>query len=242
MLLAPCIDYVVTFAHLGRADARLLLAATPTLLIAQMLLPVYLRLFVGDVAADLVQLGPFVHAFVWLIAVPLALAAVVQLWAAKSPVGLRTSSVLGLLPEPATAPVLFIVILAAVPQIGLAIDAALSVVPVYIAFALAAPLIGWGVGRLFRLAAPAAAPWPSVRARAQFPDGPAAGAGRAGCDSYPAGIHRHADAGRTRHRVGRCAVAGAVRQEERTCFERSALRATFRVCTHNRASPSKYAY
>ena len=46
-------------------------------------------------------------------------------------------------------------ILAVVPQLGSAIDAALSVVPVYIAFALAAPLIGWGVGRLFRLDATA---------------------------------------------------------------------------------------
>ncbi len=156
VLLTPCIDYVVTFAHLGRADARLLLAATPTLLIAQMvLLPVYLRLFLGDAAAGLVQLGPFVHAFVWLIAVPLVLAAVVQLWAAKSPVGLRASSVLGLLPVPATALVLFIVILAVVPQLGSAIDAALSVVPLYIAFTLAAPLIGWGVSRLFRLDAQA---------------------------------------------------------------------------------------
>lgn len=38
VLLTPCIDYVVTFSHLGRADARLLLAATPTLLVVQMLL------------------------------------------------------------------------------------------------------------------------------------------------------------------------------------------------------------
>jgi ACR3 family arsenite transporter len=38
VLLTPCIDYVVTFAYLGRADARLLLAATPALLIVQMLL------------------------------------------------------------------------------------------------------------------------------------------------------------------------------------------------------------
>jgi arsenite transporter len=46
VLLTPCIDYVVTFSHLGRADARLLLAATPALLIAQMLLlPAYLKIF-----------------------------------------------------------------------------------------------------------------------------------------------------------------------------------------------------
>jgi arsenite transporter len=38
VLLTPCIDYVVTFAHIGRADARLLLDATPALLILQMLL------------------------------------------------------------------------------------------------------------------------------------------------------------------------------------------------------------
>jgi len=36
VLLTPCIDYVVTFSHLGRADARLLLAATPALLVVQM--------------------------------------------------------------------------------------------------------------------------------------------------------------------------------------------------------------
>ena len=66
VLLTPCIDYVVTFSHLGRADARLLLAATPALLLVQMLLlPVYLRVFLGTDAANLVQAEPFIHAFVW---------------------------------------------------------------------------------------------------------------------------------------------------------------------------------
>lgn len=90
VLLTPCIDYVVTFAHLGRADARLLLAATPVLLIAQMvLLPGYLRVFLGEDAARLVKAGPFVDAFIWLIAVPLALAAATQIWAAKTKSGAR---------------------------------------------------------------------------------------------------------------------------------------------------------
>lgn len=156
VLLAPCIDYVVTFSHLGRADARLLLAATPVLLVAQMLaLPGYLGLFLGADAARLVQAGPFVHAFVWLIAVPLALAAATQLWAAQSGAGQRASALLGLLPVPATALVLFIVIAAVLPQLGPATQAAWSVVPVYAAFAVAAPLLGWGVARLCGLAAPA---------------------------------------------------------------------------------------
>src|SRR5690606_20591370 len=68
VLLAPCIDYVITFAHLGRADARLLLAATPALLLVQMLLlPVYLGLFLGEQAGGLFQAGPFAQAFLWLI-------------------------------------------------------------------------------------------------------------------------------------------------------------------------------
>jgi arsenite transporter len=154
VLLTPCIDYVVTFSHLGRADARLLLAATPALLITQMLLlPAYLRIFLGEAAANLVQIGPFVHAFFWLIAVPLGLAALVQLWAARTPIGERASNALGLLPVPATALVLFIVIAALIPKLETAIDATLKVIPVYVAFAVIAPLLGWVVARLLRLEA-----------------------------------------------------------------------------------------
>lgn len=152
VLLTPCIDYVVTFAHLGRADARVLLAATPTLLVVQMLLlPFYLGLLLGNNAAILVQPGPFVDAFVWLIAVPFSLAGAVQLWAARSRVGERLSSALGLLPVPATAVVLFIVVAAVLPQLGPATHVALRVIPPYVAFAAIAPLIGWSIGRVFRL-------------------------------------------------------------------------------------------
>jgi len=64
VLLTPCIDYVVTFSQLGRADARLLLASTPVLLIVQiLLLPVYLHLFLGENASELVQPAPFIHAY-----------------------------------------------------------------------------------------------------------------------------------------------------------------------------------
>ncbi|MBR2535723.1 MAG: arsenic resistance protein [Hyphomicrobium sp.] len=152
VLLTPCIDYVITFAHLGRADARLLLSSTPILLLVQMaLLPVYLGLFLGDEAADLVRIGPFVHAFVWLIAVPLICAGAVQLWAARHAAGQRLSDILGLLPVPATALVLFLVVAATVPVLGAASRHALSALPIYIAFAVIAPLIGWGVGRAFGL-------------------------------------------------------------------------------------------
>ena len=163
VLLTPCIDYVVTFAHLGRADAMALLAATPALLLAQMaLFPVYLNVCLGSDAARFVRVGPFLHAFVWLIAVPLVMAAAVQLWAGRSRIGGRIADGLGLLPVPATALVLFVVVAAVVPQLGAAWRDALRVVPVYVAFAVAAPLVGWSTGRLSGSMRPRDGRWPSA--------------------------------------------------------------------------------
>lgn len=156
VLLAPCIDYVVSFAHLGRADARLLLAATPLLLLAQMLLlPLYLRGLLGAPAAAWVRPGPFVDAFVWLIALPLALAALTQWAGARWPRAARLVQALGLLPVPATALVLFVVIAALLPQLGPVRSAVWRVAPLYVAFALIAPVLGWAVARALRLPVPA---------------------------------------------------------------------------------------
>jgi arsenite transporter len=152
VLLTPCIDYVVTFAHLGKADAKPLLASTPLLLALQMvLLPVYLGVFMGDAAAALVHWGPFLHAFIWLIVVPLSLAAVCQAWAARLAAGERAVELLGLLPVPATAAVLFVVVAAVAPQLGLALDAVREAAPIYVGFAIIAPMLGWCAARICRL-------------------------------------------------------------------------------------------
>ena len=152
VLLTPCIDYVITFAHLGRADARLLLASTPVLLLMQMaLLPLYLALFLGETAAGLVRAGPFLHAFGWLIALPLVLAAVVQAWARRRPDGARVADALGLLPVPATGLVLALVVAATVPVLDRAWGQALAALPLYLAFAVLAPGVGWITGRAFGL-------------------------------------------------------------------------------------------
>lgn len=156
VLLAPCIDYVVSFAHLGRADARLLLAATPGLLIVQMLLlPLYLTLFLGASVGALVQPEPFVQAFVWLIALPLALAGLTQFWAGRHHAGRAVSALLAHLPVPATAAVLFVVVAAVVPRLGQAQDAALAALPFHVVFAVLAPLAGWSVARVLGLGAAA---------------------------------------------------------------------------------------
>jgi ACR3 family arsenite efflux pump ArsB len=154
VLLTPCVDYVVTFSHLGRGDAQSLLAATPLLLLAQMaLLPFYLKLLIGDEAAALVKAEPFVHAFVVLIAGPLLLAAVLQFLARKAKAAETAVRVFGLAPVPATTLVLFVVICAVVPQLGPAIESVLKVAPIYVAFAVMAPIAGWLVARAFSLRA-----------------------------------------------------------------------------------------
>lgn len=152
VLLTPCIDYVVTFAHLGKADARSLLASTPVLLALQMLLlPLYLHLFLGEVAAGLVHWGPFLHAFLVLIVVPLVLAGVFQAWASSSESGTQVVGFLGLLPVPATAAVLFAVVAAVTPQLEPALEAVRAVAPFYVLFAVAAPLTGWFIAMAWRL-------------------------------------------------------------------------------------------
>lgn len=149
VLLAPCVDYVVTFAHMGQADSRSLLAATPVLLVVQMLLlPLFLGFFLGPEASALVKWGPFLSAFVSLIAFPLVVAAAFQFWGARSEAGERVLDRLGLFPVPVTAMVLFVVVAAVTPLLGLATDAVVSVVPIYGAFAVLAPALGLGVGRL----------------------------------------------------------------------------------------------
>ena len=91
VLLTPCIDYVLVFSGLAGADTRRLLAATPLLMLAQMvLLPLYLWAFLGAEFVDAVDPGPFVEAFLLLIALPLAAAALTQRAApgrAAGPVG-----------------------------------------------------------------------------------------------------------------------------------------------------------
>ena len=152
VLLAPCIDYVITFTHVGKGNARLLLAMTPMLLLIQMiLLPVYLGTLLGDEVSQLVEIEPFLHAFIWFIIAPLTLAGIVQFIGNKSESLAKLTAPLNLLPVPATALVLFIVLASVTPQIGLAQSAALQALPIYIAFAIIAPFVGWAIASLFKL-------------------------------------------------------------------------------------------
>lgn len=148
VLLTPCIDYVVTFAHLGRADARVLLVSTPLLLGLQiLLLPLYLHLFLGTAMSAQLPWAPFLDAFLWLIACPLLLAALFQRLAQRYTAAQKINHCLGAMPVPATACVLFLVITTTLAQLQLALELALSLVPAYLLFAVLAPTLSWWLAR-----------------------------------------------------------------------------------------------
>lgn len=154
VLLTPCVDYVIVFCGLAGGSARTLLAATPLLLVAQMLLlPVYLLLFLGPDLADVVEPGPFVEAFALLIALPLALAWLTQAWAARSEVGRRTADAAGTAMVPLMAATLFAVTASQVPALGGDLGDVFAVAPFYAGFLVVMPLAGLAVSRLFGLGA-----------------------------------------------------------------------------------------
>ncbi|MFI8909377.1 arsenic resistance protein [Streptomyces albidoflavus] len=156
VLLCPCIDYVIVFSGLAGGSSRRLLAATPLLLVAQMmLLPGFLYLFMGAELADIVEVGPFVEAFLVLIVIPLALAWTVQAWAARRPAGRRAADAAGTAMVPLMAATLLTVVASQGPKIGGSLGDVAAVVPFYAAFLVVMAFAGLAVARLFRLVAPA---------------------------------------------------------------------------------------
>lgn len=154
VLLTPCIDYVVVFTHIGRGDSKLTLAATPLLLLLQlMLLPLYLALIVGNDSAVVISVGPFIEAFVALIALPLVLAVATAAGAKRFRLIGGWNNAWAWMPVPAMAAVLVVVIGSQIAAVVRDMDKLLPVIPVYIGFMLLAPLAGALVARAFKLPA-----------------------------------------------------------------------------------------
>lgn len=156
VLLCPCVDYVIVFSGLADGSSRRLLAATPLLLIVQMLLlPGFLYLFMGADLADIVEVGPFVEAFLVLIVIPLALAWALQAWAARKQSGQRISDAATTTMVPLMAATLITVVASQIPKLGGSLADAAAVIPFYVAFLVVMAFAGRMIARLFRLDAPA---------------------------------------------------------------------------------------
>lgn len=79
VLLAPCIDYVIVFAGLAGGDSAKLLAATPLLLLLQVLLvPAYMFLIAGPETLASIDPDPFMRALLGLIVFPFIAALLTQ--------------------------------------------------------------------------------------------------------------------------------------------------------------------
>jgi ACR3 family arsenite efflux pump ArsB len=143
VLLTPCIDYVIAFTDIAGGDAEQVTAATPALMLVQLLLlPVYLWLFVGPAVAGAIDAGPFLEAFLVIIAAPLALAWLTEAWAERSPRGERWQSAMGWLPVPMMGATLLVVIASQLPRVQDSFGQIAAVVPVYVAFLVVMPLLG----------------------------------------------------------------------------------------------------
>lgn len=154
VLLTPCIDYVIVFAGLAGGDEERLLAATPLLMLAQMLLlPLYLWLFAGAEFVAAVDFAPFLEAFVLIIVLPLAAAALTQVAAHRTRAGRVVAQAGTSAMVPLMVAALAVVVASQVAgvqtaDVGAQMGPLLRVVPVFLLFAALMVPIGMAAGRL----------------------------------------------------------------------------------------------
>ncbi|WP_458463241.1 arsenic resistance protein [Paenibacillus sp.] len=152
VLLTPCIDYVIVFTQLGRGNEKMMLAATPLLFVIQMiLLPVYLWLLMGAEVAQVMRVGPFVEAFLFLIVVPLLLAVVTQVLSRGKASGERVINATAWLPVPMMVLALIVVVASQIGKVYNDMAIIVNVIPIYVAFLIMMPWISRIIANWFRL-------------------------------------------------------------------------------------------
>lgn len=152
VLLMPCTDWFITFTHLGKGDTARAVAATPLLLLVQMIaLPGYLWLFLGREWFQLALSTELLSAFIGIILVPLLLAWLTEYAAQRYQTIERTVSNLGLLPVPLLALVVFIIAASQVSTVLGLTQVLAQVVLIFIGFLIFAAMLGKGLGTLFKL-------------------------------------------------------------------------------------------
>lgn len=156
VLLCPCIDYVIVFCGLAGGDERRLLAISPLLMIAQIVvLPLFVLVAMGPDLVGVIEPGPFLEAFGVLIVAPLVLAwitgrlrdrvravAAVEHAAAAAMVPLMTLT-------------LAVVVISQVPTLSGQLVAIVPVLPIYASFLVVMAALGIATARVFRFDVPA---------------------------------------------------------------------------------------
>lgn len=155
VLLTPCIDYVLVFTGLAGGAQDRLLAATPILMLGQLLLlPVYLWLFIGAEFLGAIEIAPFVEAFLLLIVIPLLAAGLTQVWAQRRPAGVALAQTGMAAMVPLMMATLATVVASQIHGVSQQLSSLLGVIPIYLAFAAIMTLLGMIAGKLARLDTP----------------------------------------------------------------------------------------
>jgi ACR3 family arsenite transporter len=152
VLLTPCVDYVIVFSGLAGGARDRLLAATPLLMLLQiLLLPLYLLVMAGGEVVGAFDVRPFVEAFLLLILLPLTAAALTQVLAGRTATGRAIEKGMLAAMVPLMMLTLAVVVASQIFTVTGSLPQLLTVVPLFIAFVPIAALVGTIVGRLFRL-------------------------------------------------------------------------------------------
>lgn len=152
VLLTPCVDYVIVFTGLAGGDKARLLAATPLLMLFQLLLlPAYLWLFAGTETAGLIEVQPFAEAFLFLVVLPLVAAAAVQSAASRLAAARRLSAVMAGGMVPLMVLTLAAVVGSQIVGLGGEVAALAGLVPIYLIFLALTLAVGIGAAKMAKL-------------------------------------------------------------------------------------------
>ncbi len=156
VLLAPCIDYVIVFSGLAGAASERLLASAPLLMLLQILfLPLYLWLFVGSELVEIIDIAPFVEAFVLLIVAPLMLAALTQALARRHRIGTQAMDLMASVMVPVMMATLAVVVASQIDAVRTEGAKLVGVVPIFAAFLIIMAVVGLATARVTRQDVPA---------------------------------------------------------------------------------------
>lgn len=156
VLLVPCVDYVIVFSHLAGAAHEKLLSATPLLMLGQMvMLPVYLWLIVGSEFVQAIDFMPFIEAFLFLIVVPLILAALTQQAAQRWKWGTRLASLMSDAMVVLMMATLAVIVASQISGVAHEITRLVAVIPIYIVFAAIMAFVGAVIAKAAGLDIPA---------------------------------------------------------------------------------------
>lgn len=152
VLLTPCIDYVIVFTALGKGDEKLILVSTPFLFITQIiLLPMYLYLFIGKEAINIISVEPFLESFIYFIIIPLLFALLTQLLDKRKIININLVNKISWVPVPFMAITLFVIIASQINKLFLSFSIVLKVIPIYMVYMIITPIIAYFISKVFKL-------------------------------------------------------------------------------------------